>query len=57
MMRASWYYFGVTIDPAGRNASGVRWSALVSLPGYAGFLRADTKDGMRELIRHYRVTK
>jgi hypothetical protein len=54
--RASWSYFGVTIDPAGRNSSGIRWSALVSLPGYAGFLRADTKDGMRELIRHYRVT-
>jgi hypothetical protein len=29
------------------------WRALVNLPGYAGWLQADTKQGMRELIRHH----
>lgn len=50
-----WTYYGVTVDRAGVNSAGIRWSALVSFPGYAGFLRADSKEGMRELIRHYGV--
>lgn len=39
----SWTYYGVTVDQAGRNSSGIRWTALVNFPTYAGFLRADTK--------------
>lgn len=50
---SEWTYRGVTVSPAGPNGSGVRWSALVDFPGYAGYLRSDTKPGMRELVRHY----
>jgi hypothetical protein len=51
-----WTYRGVNVHPAGSNAPSIRWTALVDLPGYAGFLRADTKQGMRELVRHYGVS-
>jgi hypothetical protein len=45
-----WTYYGVNVYPCGRNNSGLRWEA------YCGRnLRADTKDGMRDLIRHYRL--
>ena len=45
-----WTYYGVDVFPAGRNSSGIRWQARAGL----GFgLHADTKAGMRELIRFY----
>ena len=48
-----WTYFGIDVWPADPNMSGIRWYArLRSGPGPA-MLRADTKDSMRELIRHY----
>jgi hypothetical protein len=43
-------YRGVEIERAGLNGSGIRWVAFI--PGH-GFLRADTLDGVRELIREY----
>jgi hypothetical protein len=43
-----WTYYGVTVFPASKNASGIRWSANI---GIGVCLRADTKAGMRELIR------
>ena len=46
-----WTYKGVNVDPAGINSSGIRWSAL--MPEAGGYLKADTKAGMRELITHY----
>ena len=42
-----WTYYGVNIWPAGRNSAGMRWEAFTS----KGRMRADTKDGMRELVR------
>ncbi len=41
-------YMGINIHPAGSNSSGIRWTALTA----AGTLRADTLDGIRELIRN-----
>lgn len=42
-----WEYKGVVVFPAGLNSSGIRWSANA----HVGMtLRADTKQGMRELI-------
>lgn len=46
-------YRNITIEPAGRNAHGFRWYALVDLPCFAGWLRADTLTGMRDLIDRY----
>lgn len=44
----SWKYRGVNVYPADRNSSGIRWYAF----GGLGFkLTADTKQGMRELIK------
>ena len=40
-------YLGVTIDRAGVNSSGIRWTALTS----EGYARADTLDGIKRLIR------
>jgi len=40
-------YFGVNIHPADLNSSGIRWVATVNEQK----LRADTLDGMKELIR------
>ena len=40
-------YRGVNIYPAGPNTSGIRWYAH----GSAGFLRADTLAGIKQLIR------
>jgi hypothetical protein len=40
-------YMGVTIDRAGRNSSGIRWTAL----GTDGYLRADTLAGIKQLIK------
>jgi hypothetical protein len=51
MPRRMWTYYGVNVDPIGANSWGGRWVALV--PGH-GYLKADTKEGMRELIRHTR---
>jgi hypothetical protein len=48
--RAMWTYKRVDVWPADRNSAGIRWYAHV--PG-SPVLRADTKDGMRELITHY----
>lgn len=41
-----WTYKGVYVHRAGPNGSGIRWTALC----YGRFLRADTKQGMRELV-------
>lgn len=42
-------YRGIIISRAGLNGSGIRWIALSPA---GGFLRADTLEGMRGLIRH-----
>ena len=41
-------YRNVTIYPASRNSSGIRWTAMT---GDGITLRADTLEGMRQLIR------
>jgi len=46
-MRKPWFYKGVTVLPADRNASGIRWTANAHI-GIT--LKADTKEGMRALI-------
>lgn len=48
MERKAWIYRGVFVLPAGRNAYGIRWTANAHV---GSCLRADSKDGMRELIR------
>jgi hypothetical protein len=45
--RKPWRYKGMDVFPADRNSSGIRWYAR---PGNGKVLRADTKDGMRQLI-------
>ena len=40
-------YYGITIKPAGRNSSGIRWTALTE----HGYLRADPLKGIKQLIR------
>jgi hypothetical protein len=52
-MRKRWSYYGINVYPAGVNGSGIRWYAM-NAPGAPGVLVADTKDGMRDLIKHYR---
>ena len=52
-----WTYFGITVEPAKINSGGYRWSALVDFVDYAGYLHAETKAGMRHLIKHYRNTQ
>lgn len=47
-MREPWVYRGTTVYPADFNSSGIRWTALC----LGDRLRADTKEGMRELINH-----
>ncbi len=42
-----WTYKSVTVFPADRNTSGIRWTANA---GVGAQLRSDTKAGMRELI-------
>lgn len=44
-------YYGVTIHPQRPNSMGCRWWAFV--PGYR-MVQADTLDGIKSLIRHYR---
>lgn len=48
-----WTYYGVNIYPADRNSSGIRWecSNPDDNPETPPRLRADTKDGIRHLIR------
>jgi hypothetical protein len=41
-------YYGRLIHPAGRNSSGIRYWAFADR---GGFLRADTLESIRELIR------
>jgi hypothetical protein len=48
-----WSYFGINVYPAERNSAGIRWYARIG--DGAGTLRADTKKGMRELIRRERA--
>jgi len=45
--RQSWEYKGVTVLPADRNSSGIRWTANA---GVGVQLKADTKASMRQLI-------
>jgi hypothetical protein len=42
-----WTYYGVHVSPADCNSAGMRWESFTS----KGRMRADTKDGMRWLIR------
>lgn len=55
MTRSIWTYKGVTVYPASLNSSGIRWYARCLLDSAAQLnaynLRADTKQGMRQLIR------
>ena len=44
-----WTYKGIDVFPADINSSGIRWYARM---GIGITLRADTKQGMRELINH-----
>jgi len=44
-------YMGVTIERAGMNASGIRWTASM---GTGRVLKADTLAGIKELIRRER---
>lgn len=44
-----WTYKGVDVYPADRNSSGIRWYARTY--SGEGVLRADTKDGIRRLIK------
>ena len=46
MSNDSRWYFGQLISRTGRNSMGLRWEAHVNRP-----LRADTLDGIKELIR------
>ena len=49
-----WTYRGIDIFRSSTDM-GTRWqSEWVDLPKFSGRLRADTKDGMRDLINHYR---
>ena len=41
-------YFGISIWPLRGNSSGLRWQATVN----GANLRADTLQGIKELIRH-----
>jgi hypothetical protein len=50
--RRMWRYKGFDIFPADRNSSGIRWYTRVDY-GPLAVLRADTKAGMREIIRDY----
>lgn len=43
-----WKYKRVNVYPATLNSSGIRWYAR---EGWGYTLRADTKEGMRQLIR------
>lgn len=54
-MRKPWTYKGVDVFPADMNASGIRWYARNV--GDAPTLRADTKQGMRDLITHTLASK
>ena len=45
-----WRYKGITVYRAAMNASGIRWYARI---GTGQTLRANTKQGMRELITAY----
>jgi hypothetical protein len=44
-IRQPWTYKGVLVWPSKPNATGIRWHTVY------GNLRADTKAGMRQLIR------
>lgn len=46
-IRKPWAYKGVFVQPHNFNSSGMRWMARMS---WGGTLRADSKQGMRELI-------
>ncbi len=41
-----WTYKGIDVSRADRNSSGIRWEAFTQY----GRLRADTKEGMKQLI-------
>ena len=47
--RKIWTYKDVLVHPAGINSAGIRWWAIV-INGQN--LRAQTKEGMRQLITH-----
>jgi hypothetical protein len=45
-----WTYKGIDIFPAARNPMGIRWYAHLTR---GPMLRADSKQGMRDLINRY----
>lgn len=53
IMGEQWTYYGVDIYPSDRNSAGIRWYCHNpdGDPHTPPLLRADTKDGMRSLIR------
>jgi hypothetical protein len=53
LIRRIWTYMGVNVYRCEPNGSGMRWHAM---PGAGRVLKADTKDGMRELIREMQKT-
>lgn len=53
----NWTYFGISISRASWNNMGLRWISGQTPAGFPAFLRSDTKEGMREMIRHYRSKK
>lgn len=46
-----WTYKGFDVFPADRNSSGIRWYCRTG--SGEGILRADSKDGMKELINEF----
>lgn len=43
------YYMGLHIHPCAVNGNGMRWHCLTG----AGYLRADTLVGIKQLIKHH----
>lgn len=48
-----WTYKGILVHRASANSTGIRWYARLRVDGAPPVLRADTKQGMRQLITHY----
>lgn len=47
-------YYGQLIDRCGPNSSGMRWCCILDS---GRLLKADTLDGLKGLIRHYRTNR
>lgn len=53
--REPWTYKGIDIYPADPNTSGIRWHARIPDSPTVNSFRADTKEGMRELINDHLI--